>query len=397
MVLNTDPKMKKKASRITWNLDPKKVPRFLEVLKPKIDEWNSAYQQLYQDKANVNLLVEYFQLIIVESAREVFGFKVFNDNSVNWVDHKMHKLLKKKKKIANKISNFTRIMKKHYGDIKIASKSMKKKMKKYKHRLRKLQKKIKKNKYKNVIKSTENIEKILNNNSISKDKVFFNTVNKISNRQSTQIPPLRDPDSDEILAQTDEEIANILHLHYCKKLKRNKYNYEHQSFHNYVDNYVKDYKKNKNDDNSIVNRKFTNQEIMHVLTQINIQSAMAADFIHYQLIVWAKTVLITSLTLIFNLIYFIHQVCPQIWKYGEYVPVPKPGRAPYYCKNIRPIMILPGMGRIMGKLLCNRLLSDCIKRKLLTKNNCAFQCNRSTEDIVNNLTESIYQALQNLT
>ena len=49
----------------------------------------------------------------------------------------------------------------------------------------------------------------------------------------------------------------------------------------------------------------------------------------------------------------------------------------------------------MGKLLCNRLLSDCIKRKLLSKNNCAFQCNGTTEDIVNNLTESIYQALQN--
>ena len=157
-------------------------------------------------------------MIIVETAREIFGFKVFNDNSVNWVDHKMHKLLRKKKRIANKISKLTGIMKKHYGNIKIASKNMKRKMKKYKHKLRRLQKKIKKNKYKNVIKSTENIERILNNNNISKDKVFFNTVNKIANRQSKQIPPLRDPDSDQIIAQTDDEIADTLHRHYCKKV-----------------------------------------------------------------------------------------------------------------------------------------------------------------------------------
>ena len=126
----------------------------------------------------------------------------------------------------------------------------------------------------------------------------------------------------------------------------------------------------------MVNRKFTQQEVMHVLMTINVQSAMAFDYIHYQLLSWARFVIIANLTLLFNLVFFTHQICPQIWKYGEYIPVPKPGRVSYYCKNIRPISILPGLRRIIGKVHCNRLLTDCVKRKLLSKYNCAFQSNR---------------------
>ena len=73
----------------------------------------------------------------------------------------------------------------------------------------------------------------------------------------------------------------------------------------------------------------------------------------------------------------------------------KPGRPSYYYKNIRPISILPGFGRIIGKLLCNRILTDCINRKISTKQNCAFQRNKGPNDIVNGMVERIYQAFQN--
>ena len=109
------------------------------------------------------------------------------------------------------------------------------------------------------MKSTENIERLLNNNSVNKEKVFFNTVNKLSNRQRKNIPPLRDPDTDVVIAQTDEEIADELHRFYCKKLKRNKYNAEHETFHNYVDNFIENYKTNDNQRDSILNREFTHR------------------------------------------------------------------------------------------------------------------------------------------
>ena len=358
-------------------------------------EWKQAYDCLYKDKQNVEMLVEFFQLLIVETATQVFGFKKYCQDSVNWVDRKVHKILKKKKKISNKVSHLDSKFRKRYGSIANTPKYQRKILKKKKKKLRKLQKSLKKKKYKNILQSTSNIERLINNSGINQEKLFYNMVNKISNRQTHSIPPLRDVDTDEIIAQTDMEIANKLHDHYCTKLKRNKYKQRHRLFHNYVESVIENYEKNRNKENDIVNRKFTQQEVMHVLTAINVQSAMGYDYIHYQLLVWAKVVIIANLTLLFNLVFYIHQVCPKIWKFGEYVPVPKPGRAPYYCKNIRPISILPGLGRIIGKLHCNRLLTDCIKRKLLTKYNCAFQCNRGPDDIYNNLTESILQSLQN--
>ena len=90
---------------------------------------------------------------------------------------------------------------------------------------------------------------------------------------------------------------------------------------------------------------------------------MTFDFVHYQLIQWIKLQIVHNLTNLFNLCYYTHQICPNIWKYSEYVPIPKSGWVLYYCKNIRAIAILPGLGRIIGKLLCNRILTDCIERK----------------------------------
>ena len=98
--------------------------------------------------------------------------------------------------------------------------------------------------------------------------------------------------------------------------------------------------------------------------------------------------------MLFNLC-FQHQLCPNIWKYGEYIPVAKPGRSPQYAKNIRPIMVLPGLARIISKLNCNRLLTDCVNRRLLSSRNCAFQKNKSTHDITIDMTENLYQCFQN--
>ena len=81
--------------------------------------------------------------------------------------------------------------------------------------------------------------------------------------------------------------------------------------------------------------------------------------------------------------------------YGEYIPVPKPGRPPQFAKNIRPIMVIPGLARIISKLNCNRILTDCVNRRLLNANNCAFQKNKSTHDITIDMTENLYQCFQN--
>ena len=102
MVINSGPKIKVIPTRITWNLDEKKVQKFIKALEPKMIEWEHTYNCLYKDKQNVELLVEYFQLIIVETATQIFGFKKYCQDRVNWVDKKVHKILKKRRKSATK-------------------------------------------------------------------------------------------------------------------------------------------------------------------------------------------------------------------------------------------------------------------------------------------------------
>ena len=58
-------------------------------------------------------------------------------------------------------------------------------------------------------------------------------------------------------------------------------------------------------------------------------------------------------------------------------------------------MVIPGLARIISKLNCNRLLTDCVNRNLLSVRNCAFQKNNSTHDITIDMTENLLQCFQN--
>ena len=391
-IINLDPKMVSKPDRITWNLDESKKVEYQKKLKENMKLWYIEYLKLKQYPKYVDHLVEYFQLLITKTAREVFGFKRFNSQSVNWVDKKVYIILQEKRKMRNKLSHHLAKMKKNPNK---RNREMKRKLKRIKHRLNRLKKKLNKHKYSNILKSTKKMEKLINDPNVNKEKLFYDTINKISNKAMTSIPPLRDKKNDNVIATTNEEIADTLHRHYCKPIQRNVYEPKHIAFHEHVDNFMNNYNKNKNKNDNIVNRAFEEQEIMHVINNINRHSAMAFDLIHYELLYWGKYQLKFCLTKLFNLCYYEHQKCPKVWKYAEYTPVPKPGRVPYYCGNIRPISIIPGLARVMGKLLCNRILTDCIERKILSKNNCAFQCNKSPQDIVNNFVEKTYQAYQN--
>ena len=394
-VLCLDPIINTKPNRITWNFDEKKREKFQAAIKVRMKEWNDIYQKLKNDRNCVNMLTEYFQLLITTTAKEILGFKKFNDRSVNWVNKEIQLLLKEKKKLKNKKAHIIGKMKKYFKTVTGAPKSMKKQLKKIKHKYNRLNKKLKKQKYKNILKKTQQLERLINDPNVDNEKLFYDALDKISNNKSKNIPPIRDPSSDKIIATTDMEIADTLHKFYCQPLKRNKYEPKHIAFHRHVSNWMKNYEKNNNQSNSMVNRPYTTQEVLHALNNVNKHSAMAFDLMHYQLLLWCKNEIIINLTNLFNLCFVKHQICPKLWKYGEYVPVPKPGRVPYYCSNIRPIMIIPIMGRLIGKVNCNRILTDCIKRKILSKNNCAFQCNKGPQDIVNTVIEKLYQAFQN--
>ena len=193
--------------RITLNLDESKIDQFKDKIKDNMKIWNEMYEKNKNNAECVDLLAEYFQLLIVDGAKEIFGFKRFNSRSVNWIDKEVQKILKEKNKIKNKISHVKAKMKKHFGSIKNAARSMKIKLKKIKHKYNRINKKLYKHKHKNILKSTHKFEKLINDPNVDKEKLFYEAIDKISNRKSKNIPPLRNIKNDEIIATSDMEIA----------------------------------------------------------------------------------------------------------------------------------------------------------------------------------------------
>ena len=391
--LHFDPICHEIPSNLTWNFKTSKIKEFKTVLEKYMLEWRASYDMHWKDSNFVDTLAELFQLLVFQAGYNVFGLKKYCKNMINTISTKTKSLMEEKHKISNKLSNLLMKIKKRYKGI--TSKYFKKKKRKLRRDIKKLNKKINKSKSNKVVKSTLYMESVINDPNTKIDKAFWNMVDKISNVKENFIPPLRNDQNDKVIASTTQEIANQLHQHFIKDPKRNKYEQRHINYHNKINNFMYEYKYNNDDKDSLINRRISQQEIYHVLNHINQDSAMGFDFIHYKLLKWTKQVIVPNLTLLFNLCFSIHQKCPAIWKKGEFVPIRKPGRVPYYCKNIRPISILPGLARILNKIISNRLLTDCINRKLINKNNIAFQKNKCAENILLDYVEKIYRTFQN--
>ena len=390
--------------RITWNFDESLKTEFCENVQVNMDKWKKYYDCLHMDKNNLNRLVELFQLLFIEACIETFGFRKYNSNEFQWLSKKVLNLIEQRKQIKNKISHLIAQLKKQRKikqTNRLTTANIPRRLRKYwkslKHKINKLDKQISVKKQNTILESTKKIEKLINKNGAKNDKLFWSLSNKLTRTNQNVIPPQRDPKTNKIIATTMEEITDLIHKHFINPVKRNSKDYQprHLRFHKKVENWMENYKFNKKDNTSILNRKYSKQEIIHVINNLNGDSAMAFDFVHFKLIKWCKKHLVDNLVLLFNLCFFKYQTCPNIWKYGEYTPVPKPGRPPQFAKNIRPIMVIPGFARIISKLNCNRILTDCVNRKILSPRNCAFQKNKSTHDITIAMTENLFQAFQN--
>ena len=130
--------------------------------------------------------------------------------------------------------------------------------------------------------------------------------NKLTKTKSNVIPPQRDNKSNQIVATTMEEITEHIHKHFINPVKRNRKDYKkrHLDFHHRVKEWKNNYKFNNNNNESLVNRQYSKQEVLKVIIHLNKVSAMAFDFIHFKLIQWCKYSILENLTLLFNLCFY---------------------------------------------------------------------------------------------
>ena len=382
--------------RKVWNWNDSKDEIFREKLNIKLKKWKILFEKYKNDKFKCEKCIKLFQMIIYNKAESVYGFKYIS-NKNKFINKKVEKFVKDRHKIlcqiANKKKKLNNSIKKYSYNFR---KLLNREIKCLKSKRNKLNHKIQKQKEKRIISNTENIEKNINK-AIEKncDKTFHNLYKIAANSKKDEIKLLRDKKSKEIIATSEEAIANKLIIHFNDEPKRNDYNDEAIEIHNGIDLFMQDYKPNHNQNNSVLNREFSEQEIMKRINKLNLDSAMAWDEIHYKLLHIAKYIIVPCLVLIFNAIYIIHQYLPYFWRFSEYIPAVKPGRDADYMDNIRPLQIIPGLLRIFMAALADRILYYCIKNKIMKQNNCAFQVNRSTEDIYLALTEKILRAFEN--
>ena len=142
------------------------------------------------------------------------------------------------------------------------------------------------------------MEKLINQKGAKNDKLFWNMANKLTRTSQNTIPPQRDIKTDKIIATTMKEIATHIHNHFISPVKRNRNDYEqrHIDFHSKIENWMKNYKFNKNENDSMVNRRYSKQEVLKVINDLNKDSAMAFDCMHFKLIQWCKYTILDNLT-----------------------------------------------------------------------------------------------------
>ena len=84
---------------------------------------------------------------------------------------------------------------------------------------------------------------------------------------------------------------------------------------------------------------------------------------------------------------------PCIWNCANVCPIPKPGKVHTDPKNYLPIAISSCLGRVFEKVLAKRLQQYCVENKIFNNNQCGYQINRSTEDILTTFLSDGYQAI----
>ena len=133
---------------------------------------------------------------------------------------------------------------------------------------------------------------------------------------------------------------------------------------------------------------FTLSELNAVLKSLNPSKALGPDMIHPRLLHHLGPVAVNTLLRICNLSWSTMEI-PQAWRVADVRPVLKVGKDAQCLDSYRPISLTSTMGKIMERLVTNRLRYFAKFHNLLTLFQAGFHTGRSTEDQLLRLSQSI--------
>jgi len=137
----------------------------------------------------------------------------------------------------------------------------------------------------------------------------------------------------------------------------------------------------------------TERELHQAICDININSATASDGVSAKLIKQFSKYLIPPLVYVINLSFQTGNF-PYDLKKSDVIPVYKSGGRSDI-NNYRPISVVSQFAKIFEKTIASRLKNHLDFYNILSENQFGFRANRSTEDAIYTLTNSIYSTLNN--
>ena len=123
------------------------------------------------------------------------------------------------------------------------------------------------------------------------------------------------------------------------------------------------------------------QEVLRVISELKTNKASGPDEIHNVLLKKLPIKAWREITKVFNAC-LREGTHPKVWNRANVVPVPKPGKKLDRAEHYRPIAVSSCLGRVLEKCLSDRLQTYCVVRKVFNNNQCGFQPNRRTTDVI---------------
>ena len=142
-------------------------------------------------------------------------------------------------------------------------------------------------------------------------------------------------------------------------------------------------------DIEIMNISTNSDEVLKLTKEIDITKSSAIDYISSRIIKDFFSNFPNTITKVFN--HSLHTgFTPTSWKSATIIPLKKEGNSPDV-NNLRPISLLPIQGKLLEKIVHNRIMSHLDENELLDRKQGGFRQNHSTIDTIVQFTEDLYK------
>jgi hypothetical protein len=217
----------------------------------------------------------------------------------------------------------------------------------------------------------------------------FKVAARLMGKTSQSIRPLTMEDGKK--AETAQEIANIFQKQFENVSKSGMFthNKEQSEINAFVENHKNDFgpcPKNPIPEIYASDTPFTRDELSAALKILRISSP-GRDKIHNWLLKNAPECVQIILLHIYNRS-FAEGNLADTWRKADVIPIPKPGKDPTSPASYRPISLLSCIGKLMERLVYNRVSYIAETQDILSVNQAGFRRRKSTIDQLLRLTQA---------